>query len=100
SARCDSKHAPCVAKICHKGGIPAVNVGIVFRSHISATSPGFVTDPPKLYIPGVWPAVLFSEVGHRALSAKVDVLDPICDFLYGTTAYIYSKVWFCTQQFT
>ena len=89
---------PVVAVIAvHVGGKLSVDVGVMFSGHISATSPGFVSNTPVLHRPGFLTAIFYSKLRHRALSIERGVLDPVGKLLYRATSNISRDVWLGTE---
>src|SRR5688500_9218353 len=60
----------------HECVILPVYIGIVFRFHVTATTPGFITHTPVLYLPWFLSSVLPSQIRHRTLAIKGYVLNP------------------------
>src|SRR5690606_2510700 len=73
-------------------GIPAVEVSIIFRSHISPTSPAFVANAPIFYIPGLVPAIGPPQVSHRTFTVRIDIFHPFGHFFNGPATHIRADV--------
>ncbi len=59
------------------GGVTAVEVGVVFGAHASATSPTFVADTDEFDFPCFVASVLPAQAGHRAVAFRSHVFDPL-----------------------
>ena len=76
-----------------KAGEAFVDVGVVLRPHVAATSPALVADPPEADVPRLRSAIATSLLGHRAGARMVHVLPPFGHFLDAAAADIADDEW-------
>src|SRR6478609_4202592 len=78
----------------HEGRVFAIDISIIFRRHITTTTPGFIANAPIFHMPWLVLPVFAPPVTHRAYAIKVYVLHPISQLLNSTTTYVTGEVWF------
>src|SRR5690606_25094940 len=101
SAGCNPIQAITIIPVCHECGVLAINIGVVFHFHISATTPGFISQAPEPYIPRSLSSACFTQVCHGAASIGMRcVFNPVCQFLRCAATHIAAEIRFCSEQFT
>ena len=81
------------------GGVTAIQISVIFRTHASAASPTFVTYTEVFHFPCFVTTVLAAKSCHRRISFGSHVFYPFCQFFYSTTTYVSADIRFSTQHF-
>ena len=79
-------------------GITAVEVGIVFGTHVATASPAFVTHTEELHLPCLVTAVLPAELGHRRVAVTGHILNPLCQFFHSAASHVAADIWLATEH--
>ena len=80
--------------------ITAIQIGIIFRAHTTATSPAFISYAEIFYFPCLVTTILTAQVCHRRVTVGSHVFHPFCKLFYRTATYVSTDIWFTAQHFT
>ena len=76
------------------GGVAAVEVGVIFGAHASATSPAFVADTDEFDFPCLIASVLPAQAGHRAVAFRSHIFDPFGHLFNGSATDVGTDIRF------
>ena len=92
-AGCDAEKMV-VVLVTAVGVVAAVEVGVVFRSHVATASPALVSHAEIFQVPGLLASILASQVRHRRVAVAGHILHPFGEFLNGSGADITADIRF------
>ncbi|MNW56105.1 hypothetical protein D3C74_338080 [compost metagenome] len=89
---------PVVPVIAHIRLVLAVQVSVIFRTHIPSAAPVFIAHAKIFHSPGLFPAILRAQLSHRRYTVKGQVFHPFRHFLNRSAAHVAVDVWLTFQH--
>ena len=77
--------------------VAAIQVGIIFRTHVTAASPTFIAHTDVFHTPRLLATVLLAQLGHRAVLGR-HVFHPLRRLLHRAAPHIHGHIRLALQQ--